>query len=338
MLVDILQAVVLGLVQGLAEFIPISSSGHLVLVPALFGIEPGGLPFDVALHVGTMFAVIVYLRRELLAIAMALVGRDRSPRALVYRRLGLYALAATVPVGVLGLALEEQFTRVFATPVVAAVMLLATGTLLLFGEWMRDRRIARATTSPHGAPTAAATPAPAAPEDEGARAPSGGGGTAGDVDVLTARPRSTGGSVELPLAADATDPSGLDLGRMGLREALIVGVAQCLALLPGISRSGTTIVAGMSSGLTREAATRFSFLLSLPALAGAAVVSLGDLTGGTAVYPPPAIVAGVLAAFCSGYLAIRVLIALVARDRLTGFAIYCYLAGTASLVALAVSG
>lgn len=331
MLTDILQAIVLGLVQGLAEFIPISSSGHLVLVPALFGIEPGGLPFDVALHMGTMFAVIVYLRRELVAIAMALLGRDHSPRALIYRRLGLFALAGTVPVGILGLALEDQFEAVFATPVVAALMLLVTGALLLLGEFVRDRRVARAGGTPAAATGEPAEPSAGAVTEQAPAAPTS-GRSATDVEVAKEAPVAG----NLPLAADANDPRGLDLGHMGLREALLVGVAQCLALLPGISRSGTTIVAGMVSGLTREAATRFSFLLSLPALGGAAVVSLGDLAGGEAVYPPAAVIAGVSAAFISGYLAIRVLIAIVSRDRLTGFALYCFAAGTAALVALSV--
>lgn len=316
MLTSILHAVVLGLIQGLAEFIPISSSGHLVLVPALFGLEPGGLSFNVALHLGTMMAVVVYMRQELWAIVSALIGRDHSPDALLYRRLGLFAIAASVPVGIVGLALGDVFERIFASPIVAAIMLLITGAMLLVGEFARDRRLAQ---------TDLAVPA-------GHLRPSDAPSSASDTEAVHSHP--TAGSAHLPRGVDASDPRGLSLGGMSLREAMLIGLAQCIALLPGISRSGTTIVAGMTTGLTREAATRFSFLLSLPALAGATVVSLPNLGEAGSAYPPAAVVAGIIAAFASGYMAIRVLIALVARDRLTGFAMYCFAAGIAALLAL----
>jgi undecaprenyl-diphosphatase len=117
---------------------------------------------------------------------------------------------------------------------------------------------------------------------------------------------------------------------------LIVGVGQCFALFPGVSRSGTTIATGMGAGLTRPAATRFSFLLALPALVGATIVSVPDLAAGNPVFGAPAIAGGILAAFGAGYLAIRWLLALVARDRLTGFAVYCVVVGVASLIALSL--
>jgi undecaprenyl-diphosphatase len=310
-----LYAVILGIVQGLAEFIPISSSGHLVLVPAIFGLPPGGLAFDVALHIGTTFAVIAFMRRELVAIARALLGLDRSPGALRYRRLGIYAALASIPVGIAGLTLEEFFEQIFATPTVAAVMLFVTGTLLLVGERLRDRRVQRATQQvTTGAPATGAASPPVAMHEEHVRA-----------------------ADDLPRGEDPSDPTGVDLDGMGLRNALLVGLAQCAALFPGISRSGTTIVAGMASGLTREAATRFSFLLSLPALVGATALSLPDLAAGDSVYGTDAIVAGVISSFVAGYFAIRWLLAVVSRDRLTGFAWYCYAAGTVSLIALQVA-
>lgn len=308
-LTSIIHAVVLGVIQGLAEFIPISSSGHLVLVPALFGIEPGGLSFDVALHVGTMLAVVVYMRRELVTILRALIGFERDRDALRYRKLALFAVAASVPVGLVGVALLDTFESIFATPTIAAFMLFATGALLIGGEWMRDRRVERSRALVNAGPATAPRGGEPEPQPPGDR---------------------------LPVARDPSDPAGTDLDGMGLRQAMLVGVAQCVALLPGISRSGTTIVAGMASGLTREAATRFSFLLSLPALVGATIVSMPDLGNGSAIYPTPAIIAGIVAAFVSGYLAIRVLIALVSRDRLTGFALYCFAAGALSLVVLQV--
>ena len=306
-----LHAIILGIVQGLGEFIPISSSGHLVLVPAVFGIAPGGLNFDVALHVGTMFAVIVYMRRELFAIARALLGLDRTAGALRYRRLGIYAVLGSVPVGIAGILLEDFFERVFATPTVAAFMLFVTGLLLLGGEHLRDRRVRRSEPVPSVADARGSIVPPRAlhqPE-------------VSDAD-------------DLPRGMDPDDPAGADLDRMSLRQALLVGIAQCFALFPGISRSGTTIVAGIASGLTREAATRFSFLLSLPALVGATILSLPDLGSGESVYGTGAVVAGILASFVAGYLAIRWLIAVVSRDRLTVFAWYCFAAGALSLAAL----
>lgn len=313
MLTSTLHAIVLGIIQGLAEFIPISSSGHLVLVPAIFGIQPGGLSFDVALHMGTMLAVIVYMRRELFTMLAALTGRDRSHDALVYRKLGWFTIAASVPIGFVGVGFVDVFEEIFATPMIAAVMLLVTGALLLLGEHIRDRRVAH-SPQPVGVPADGADEARLAPTEA----------------AFTDEARGA----RLPLADDRHDPRGLDLDGMTLREALLVGLAQCAALMPGLSRSGTTIVAGMASGLTREAATRFSFLLSLPALAGASLVSLPELDEVTQVYPLPAIVAGVVAAFAAGYVAIRLLLSLVARDRLTGFALYCFGAGLLALVVL----
>ncbi|MBA2529159.1 MAG: undecaprenyl-diphosphate phosphatase [Euzebyales bacterium] len=139
----------------------------------------------------------------------------------------------------------------------------------------------------------------------------------------------------LPVGTDAADPRGNTLERLGAREALIVGGLQTLALLPGVSRSGTTISAGMAAGLTREAATRFSFLLSLPALVGAFSLSLDGLAA-PGPYSGAAITAAVVAAFVSGYAAIRFLVKLVARDRLTGFAVYCVVAAAVGLLGTAL--
>jgi hypothetical protein len=160
---------------------------------------------------------------------------------------------------------------------------------------------------------------------EAARSRRGGAAPPPDADVT---------ADEALVGYDAGDPEGLTLDQVGPRQALVIGFAQCIALFPGVSRSGTTIVAGMSAGLTRPAATRFSFLLALPALVGATVVSVPDLASGPSVFGPTAIIGGILAAFASGWLAIRWLLALVARDRLTGFALYCFAVGTLSLVAL----
>ena len=301
MLPSVLEAILLGLVQGLSEFIPISSSGHLVLVEELFDLTERSLAFDVALHMGTMAAVIVYFHAELRLMVRGVVGADRGPAGLLYRRLGIYTVLASIPVAIVGGLYEGFFQRVFGRPAVAAGFLFVTAGLLFAGERLRDRRIARS-------------------------------GSLVSVGARSSAP--TAGS--LPTGSDPSDPKGMSLEDLSLSQALAVGVGQCLALFPGLSRSGTTIVMGMATGMTREAATRFSFLLSLPALAGAAIISLPDLGAGGLKVSVTELTAGVVTAFVSGYLAIRYLIALVSRGRLTGFAWYCLAVGTITLIALSV--
>jgi undecaprenyl-diphosphatase len=300
-----IQAVVLGLVQGLTEFIPVSSSGHLVLVPYLLGWERPGLAFDVALHMGTIGAIVVYFRGELLAMLRGLLLGAKTPDGLLYRRLALFLVAATVPVALAGLAVKDAVEEVFASPLATSFFLLVTAAILIGGERLRDRRVARSGL--------------AAPSVVGADRPVWAGDWVGGVTGTPASEPGTG--LTLPIGQDAGDPSGRTLDRLGLRQALVIGGAQVLALLPGVSRSGTTIMAGVAAGLTREAATRFSFLLALPALLGAGVLSLGDLRE-PGIYGYGDIAAGVVTAFASGYLAIRFLVALVSRDRLTPFARY----------------
>jgi undecaprenyl-diphosphatase len=305
-----LQSLILGIVQGITEFVPVSSSGHLVLVPYLAGWESPGLAFDVALHMGTAAAVIVYFRRELVGMGAALLGRGDEAERLLYRRLFGLLVIATIPVAIAGLTLEDFFERVFTSPLVVSAFLLVTAAVLTLGERVRDSRVR-------------------------ASAPAASGAVADDRRVwqgdwmgeVSDEPGESTDDVET--GWDPADPAGKDLGRIGLREALVVGLAQSLALFPGMSRSGSTITAGLLVGLSRPAAARFSFLLSLPALLGAAVVSLPELDEAR-VYGTTEIALGVLAAFIAGYVAIAWLIRLLASERLTVFVRY--------LVAAAVVG
>lgn len=285
-----LQALVLGIVQGLTEFIPVSSSGHLVLVPALAGWERHGLAFDVALHVGTLLALLVYYRRDLWAMLGAVTVAPPSEERDGYRRLIGLLVLATIPVAVVGLLLEDTVESAFSAPIVAAWLLFVTAAVLLGGEWVHRRREAAGTVTPD--------------ELEGASA----------------------------VAAGGAPPLG-GLGRMSLRQALLVGGVQCLALLPGLSRSGLTISSGIAAGLSRPAATRFAFLLGLPAIGGAAVLqapALRDLSDiGTTE-----LVIGVAAAAVSGYLAIAFLVRLVSRAGVQGFAYYLLPVAVLSLVVL----
>jgi undecaprenyl-diphosphatase len=316
-----LQAVVLGVVQGLTEFIPISSSGHLVLVPYLLGWERPGLAFDVALHMGTIGAILVYFRRELIGMVRGLLLGSRTPDGAVYRRLALLLVLGSVPVAIAGLTLEGVVEEAFASPLVTSFMLFGTAAILIGGEKVRDRRAARSGAA-----------APALADDRPVWT---GDWVGGLPEAALGEGAPTGMAV--PVGEDPSDPTGLTLDRVGVREALLIGVGQCLALFPGISRSGATIMSGVVAGLTREAATRFSFLLALPALIGAGILKLGDLQE-PGIFSGTDILLGVAAAFVSGYLAIRFLVALVSRERLTGFARYVIVVGIIGIVGYLMIG
>ena len=284
-----LQALILGVVQGLTEFIPVSSSAHLVLVPALAGWERHGLVFDVALHLGTLVALIAYYRRDLWGMACAVVARTPSQERSDNRRLILLLALASVPVAIAGLTLEGLVESVFNAPVTTASLLLITAVVLVGGERLHRRR--RAVVVVH------------APVD-GAAA---------------------------PVANDGSTEPGRE--RIGLASALTVGIVQCFALLPGLTRSGLTISAGIASGLSRPAATRFAFLLGLPAIAGAAIVQAPQVDGFGAM-SPFALLIGMIAAAVSGYLAIALLVRLVSRAGIDRFAWYVVPLAIISLIVL----
>lgn len=308
-----LQAIILGVVQGLTEFVPVSSSGHLVLLPYLVGWERPGLAFDVALHLGTAGAIVAYFRRELAAMALGLLGRGGDVDARLYRRLAVLVAVATVPVGVAGVLWEDFFEAIFETPLAAASFFLVTAAILYAGEAWRSRRVARGSRGPRAG--VGQTPDPA--------------GQIWTGDWVGGPAQTVEETPNLPVGDDPVDPLGRNLAQVGLRHAVAIGLAQLLALFPGVSRSGTTIMAGVGAGLTREAATRFSFLLALPALLGAGLVSARELSQ-PQIYTGGDIALGVVAAFVSSYAAISFLIGFVSTERLTVFAKY--------LVAAAIIG
>jgi undecaprenyl-diphosphatase len=314
-----LEAIILGVVQGLTEFIPVSSSGHLALVPYLLGWERPGLAFDVALHMGTVGAILVYFRTELTAMVRGLLLGSKTPDGLLYRKLALLLVAASVPVAVAGLLLRDVLEDTFDNPVAVSGFLLFTAVVLVGGERLRDRRVARSASAPSLAGGDLFLEGDQGIGEEGARL------------------AAAGTAYATPIGIDPQDPEGRTLDRVGLRQALLIGAGQMLALFPGVSRSGATIMAGVAAGLTREAATRFSFLLALPALIGAGMLSLGDLRE-PGLYSGIDILLGVVASFISGYLAIRFLVALVSRERLTAFAVYVVVLAAIGFVAVLVRG
>jgi undecaprenyl-diphosphatase len=255
-------AILLGVVQGLTEFLPVSSSAHLVFAQHFLpGFRQPGILFDVLLHLGTLGAVLIYFRRDLLWVARGFLmpGVGDGGEA---RRLGWLILAATVPTGIIGLAFQDFFESLFTQIQPVAMSLLVTGGLLLLAERRQ-----------------------------------------GD---------------------------GRGIGDMRVPDALIIGVMQGVAIIPGISRSGSTIAAGLFRGLDRGLAARFSFLLSIPAILGAAVVQ-----GRHVAFVPPEDVlpylAGALAALIVAYLTIGWLIRLVQERHLRYFAYYCWVLGLAVL-------
>ncbi|MFA9432196.1 undecaprenyl-diphosphate phosphatase [Egicoccus sp. AB-alg2] len=276
------QAIVLGLLQGLTEFLPVSSSGHLQGVPYLLGWPSGSLTFDVMVHAGTLIAVLVYFRGDLafLLTRATGLGGDYVPaeRQQAWKVIGLLALGS-IPAALAGLLFEDVFEAAFGSIRAVSAFLLVTAALLWFGEHLRMRRAAAEL-----------------------------GKTVGDLQSHE-RHRDPG------RREDTTT----------MKDAALIGVAQALAIFPGISRSGATIAAGMTLGLSRAAAARFSFLLSIPVIIGATVFKLPDLgtvEPGTLPFTPLQIAGGVLTAAISGYLAITFLLKLVQRQNLLGFARY----------------
>ncbi len=273
-----LEAIVLGAVQGLTEFLPVSSSGHLVLFQNLFGLKEPELFFDICLHVGTLAAVLIVFYREILEILLALVqisGRMKTvggAKELYIAdpsiRMALLIVVGTIPTAIIGLLFKEITDQLFGSLAIVGCTLLITGTVL----W------------------------------------------------LTRRIRTGGRSIE----------------HVRIKDALIIGIIQGLAILPGISRSGATIATALFLGVDRKVAGRYSFLLSIPAIVGALVLGLDTPALHTDI-PLPTIIAGSLISAAVGWLALVILLRVVERGQLHRFAPYCWVVGGVTL-AVAVMG
>jgi len=268
----LLQAIVLGILQGATEFIPVSSSGHLVLVPWLLDWPEPGLAFDAIVHWGSVLAVLAVFWRDLWRLLRAGLGSLRT-RSLADpdARIAWWIVIGTIPAAVIGYLFQDFFETLFGTPVAAACFLLLTGVILSVSEWLGPRT----------------------KEAEGMRWP----------------------------------------------DALLVGLAQAAAIAPGISRSGATIAAGLLLGVRRAAAARFSFLLVVPAILGAGVLSLLDLASeGVLSSDWPLLVGGFVAAAISGYVCIRFLLNYLRQGKLYVFAVYVWLLGAVGIAVALVRG
>jgi undecaprenyl-diphosphatase len=310
-----LQAVFIGALQGVTELFPISSLGHSVLVPALFGgswyhlvtesstsnsEESPYLAFIVALHVATALALLVFFWRDWVRIIGGFLHTLRVRRIETStERLAWLIVVTTVPVGITGLALEHTFRVLFAKPLFAVVFLTANGLILLGGERLRRRSEQR----------------------EAAR---------DSYQATAAAPSPTGAS-----RADIAAAHSRQLDTLAYREAAVIGLFQTLALLAGISRSGITMVAGLLRGLDHEDAAKFSFLLATPVILAAGVLKLPTLAGPAGNGIHGQVIAGVLAAGVAAYLSVRFLTRYFVTLTLTPFGIYCLVAGIACIIRFA---
>jgi undecaprenyl-diphosphatase len=305
----VIRALVLGIVQGLTEFLPISSSAHLSIVPRLLGYPPPTLAFEVLLHFGTLAAVVAYFARDLWAFVLCLLAPGRlGPEETRNRRrlLGLLVLAS-IPAAIVGFLVQDWADAQTAHPLRAAVWLVITTAILIAAE------LYARTHSPQ--PVQATVPG-----DHERIRPAG----------AAARPTvGCGGSGAAPAGPSTagTTPAQAEeeLKHLPVPKAAGIGLAQALALVPGTSRSGVTISAGLFEGITREAAARFSFLLSIPAILGAGILKLDELSGATET--PAQLVVGTVAAAVSGFLAVSFLLRLLRTRTLWPFIWYRLVAG-----------
>jgi undecaprenyl-diphosphatase len=324
------EAIVVGLFQGVTELFPVSSLGHSVLIPALIGgqwardlsvsaPESPYLAFIVGLHVATAAALLAFFWRDWLRIIRGLATslRDRQVQT-PDQRLAWMLILATIPVGISGLALEHLFRTVLGKPVPAAIFLTLNGLILFGGERLRRREPAAAGMRARDrAPAGAAAVTASGP----AQRP----------------PEATLTSAGTDPAAGADVASDRRLARLRFGEATLIGAAQILALLPGISRSGVTMVAGLARGLSREDAARFSFLLATPVILAAGVLKIPDLAGPLGAGIGGQVLAGSLCSGIGAYLSVRFLVRYFQTRTLTPFAIYCTVAGLASLAYLTLT-
>jgi undecaprenyl-diphosphatase len=310
----VLRAIVLGIVQGITEFLPISSSAHLSIVPRLLGYATPTLAFEVLLHFGTLAAVAAYFAKDLWAFVLSLVAPARlgQEEARTRRRLLALLALASVPAAAVGFLLQDWADEQTARPLRASVWLVLTTAIMIAAELYdraRSRRARRGPGNPVGVPRLVGPVVPVTTES-----------AEGRVGTRAERFARGAGAVGPP-PADAEE----ELKRLPVAKAAGIGLAQALALIPGTSRSGVTISAGLFQGVSRATAARFSFLLSIPAILGAGILKLDELPGATET--PAELLAGTIAAAVSGFLAVSFLLRLLRTRTLWPFIWYRLIAG-----------
>lgn len=248
-----IKSIILGIVQGIAEFLPISSSAHLILVPYLLGWEAHSMAFDIALHFGTLLAVLVVFFREWWDLFMGAVKKVTKGKQSFENKMFWYLVIATIPGALLGVLLEDVVENVFRTKVwLIATSLAVMGILIFLGDKWADKHYKIET----------------------------------------------------------------DFKHISLKQAFIIGLSQALAIIPGFSRSGTTILSARLMGLSKSAATKFTFLLSVPIIAGAAILKVGDLELTIETF------VGIFVSFIVGLFSIKFLLNYIKKHDFSVFAIY----------------
>jgi undecaprenyl-diphosphatase len=268
---SIFDAIILGILQGLTEFLPVSSSGHLILVEELLHISHDhGIAFEVFLHFGTLLSVVLMFWKEIKSIVFSFIGGLLKPSSIKhlfknddYFRLAVFIIIGCIPAGLVGVLFEHQIEILFNDPKFVSVMLLITGLILFLTKF-------------------------ANPKDD---------------------------------------------SKVGLPSTIVIGIAQAIAIIPGISRSGMTISSALFSGVSRQNSAKFSFLLALPVIFGATILKTQELfrspITSTQLIP---LVVGTIIAAVFGYIAIRLVLGLLQKRRFSWFAYYCFLVGIVGIL------
>ena len=256
-MIELIKAIILGIIQGLTEFLPVSSSGHLVLAQHFMHYQKSDISFEIVLHLGSLLAVLIFFRKDIIELAVAPFRfSNRNEKNKGDLRSLLYLIVATLITGVLGYLLKDKFESMFNVPILASIMLVITGFILFF--------------------------------------------------------------------SDKISNTNISMEKMGIKRSLLIGLGQTFAIIPGISRSGTTIAVSIFNGIKRADAAKFSFLLSIPAILGANISEFSAIAHldkqNMLQY-----FSGAAAAFISGYLVIAFLISIVKKQKLKLFSIYCWI-------------
>ncbi|WP_455645951.1 undecaprenyl-diphosphatase UppP [Methanosphaera sp.] len=271
-MLDIISAIILGAVQGISEFLPISSSGHLVIIPHLLGVETG-LAFDTILHIGTLVAIFTFFWNDIINLIKGFIisliniteGKDKfieGLRKVPEERFAWLIIIATIPTGIMGLLFKDAIETIFRGTIFVGIFLIITGIILYYSE------------------------------------------------------RHSSGNI--------TEKD------MSFKQAIIIGICQGFAVLPGISRSGSTIASGLCLGLNREYAARYSFLLSLPSVIGAGLIQVKDIATIDASFT--VLIAGFISSVIFGYLSIKLLMKMIEGWSLDVFAYYCWIVGALTTI------
>jgi len=320
-MINILQAAILGLIQGVTELFPISSLGHSVILPALFGWDldqnnPSFLTFLIATHLATAIVLFVFFLKDWIEIFKGL-GRSVRDRRIsagdTYAKLGWLLIAGTIPAGILGLVLEKPIRGLFASPLLAAGFLVVNGLVLFAAEALRRRRTTPALMS-------ASSPAKSGP------------------GVATSAQDSAAPDSTMTASLENTDMADSRLAGLSWKQALGIGSAQAAALLPGISRSGSSMVGGLLYGLSHENAARFSFLLATPIIGAAAILKLPEVFNPAMADERGSFLVGAVCAAAAAWLSTKFLLRFFETKSLTPFAVYSVIGGGVYFTALLLWG